>query len=81
MLSMPPPMSPIRIMQPVKGKSSNHLVRKYHRLQREFSGRHLWVWEYFACTTGNVTYKVIKQYIRLQGEAPESYGEGFFVSE
>ena len=81
MLSMPPQVSPSRIMQAVKGKSSHHLVREYHRLQREFWGRHLWARGYFACTTGNVTDEVIKQYIELQGEAPESDDEDFRVSE
>ena len=81
MLSMPPQVSPSRIMQAVKGKSSHHLVREYHRLQREFWGRHLWARGYFACTTGNVTDAVIKQYIELQGEALESDDKDFRVSE
>jgi putative transposase len=71
LLSMPPQVSPSRIMQAVKGKSSHHLMGEYRVLQREFWGRHLWARGYFACTTGNVTDEVIKQYIELQGAVPQ----------
>ena len=71
LLSMPPNISPSRIMQLVKGKSSHHLVREFRKLQKEFWGRHLWARGYFACTTGNVTDEVIKEYIELQGKQPQ----------
>ncbi len=71
MLSMPPQVSPSRIMQAVKGKSSHHLMREYRSVQREFWGRHLWARGYFVCTTGNVTDEVIKQYIEQQGVEPQ----------
>ena len=71
LLSMPPQVSPSRIMQAVKGKSRHHLMGEYRVLQREFWGRHLWARGYFACTTGNVTDEVIKQYIELQGAVPQ----------
>jgi putative transposase len=58
-------------MQLVKGKSSHHLVREFRKLQKEFWGRHLWARGYFACTTGNVTDEVIKEYIELQGKQPQ----------
>ena len=71
MLSMPPQVSPSRIMQAVKGKSSHHLMSEFRGLQKEFWGRHLWARGYFACTTGNVTDEVIKEYIELQGKQPQ----------
>lgn len=80
LLSMPPQVSPSRIMQAVKGKSSHHLVREFRNLQREFWGRHLWARGYFACTTGNVTDEVIKQYIEIQGAEPQD-DRDFKISE
>lgn len=68
---MPQQVSPSRIMQAVKGKSSDHMVREYRSLQREFWGRHLWARGYFVCTTGNVTDEVTKQYIETQGGEPQ----------
>ena len=80
MLSLPPHVSPSRIMQAVKGKSSHHLMQEFRKVQQEFWGRHLWARGYFACTTGNVTDEVIKQYIELQGEQPQN-DRDFKVSE
>jgi putative transposase len=36
LLNMPPQVSPIRIMQAVKGKSSHHLMQEFRRVQRGF---------------------------------------------
>jgi len=80
MLSMPPNVSPSRIMQVVKGKSSHHLLSEFRTLQREFWGRHLWGRGYFGCTTGNVTDEVIKEYIELQGKLPQD-DQNFKITE
>ena len=80
MLSLPPHLAPSRIMQAVKGKSSHHLVREYRALHKEFWGRHLWARGYFVASTGNVTDAVIKQYIEMQGAAPQN-DDDFKVSE
>jgi putative transposase len=80
MLSMPPNVSPSRIMQAIKGKSSHHLMSEFRVVKREFWGRHLWARGYFACTTGNVTDEVIKKYIETQGAEPQD-DQDFKVSE
>ena len=66
LLSMPPSVSPSRIMQAIKGKSSHHLMRDFRALNRTFWGRHLWSRGYFVCTSGNVTDEVISEYIEHQ---------------
>ena len=81
MLSLPPYLAPSRIMQAVKGKTSHHLVSEFTKLKKEFWGRHLWARGYFVCTTGNVTDAVIKEYIELQGAAPQNDDKDFKVSE
>ncbi len=67
LLSIPPYLSPSRVMQSVKGKTSHHLLRDYRQLNREFWGRHLWSRGYFVASSGNVTDDVISEYIELQG--------------
>ena len=54
-------------MQAIKGKSSHRLLRDFRALRKEFWGRHLWARGYFVASSGNVTDKVIAQYIELQG--------------
>jgi len=70
-LSVPPNLAPSRVMQAIKGKTSNRLLMDWRELRREFWGRHLWGRGYFVCTSGNVTEEMIKEYIDTQGADPE----------
>jgi len=79
MLSLPPNLSPSRVMQAIKGRTSHHMLMDFRQLRREFWGRHLWARGYFVCTTGNVTDEVIKQYIEQQDVAVQN--DHFKVSE
>ena len=71
LLSVPPHLSPSRVMQAIKGKTSHHLLQDRRKLRAEFWGRHLWARGYYVCSTGNVTDAVIAQYIQLQGAEPQ----------
>jgi putative transposase len=79
LLSVPPSLSPSRVMQAIKGKTSHHMLADYRALRREFWGRHLWARGYFVCTTGNVTDEIVAKYIELQDV--EAHDEAFKVSE
>jgi putative transposase len=41
LLDVPPKMSPSKVMQAIKGKTSHHMLQDHRRLRREFWGRHL----------------------------------------
>ena len=70
LLSVPPTLSPSRVMNAIKGKSSNRLMRDFRTLNRTFWGRHLWARGYFCATSGNVTDDVIARYIEQQDAEP-----------
>ena len=55
LLDVPPRVSPSMVIQAIKGKTSHHMLQDYHRLRREFWGRHLWASGYPVATTGTVT--------------------------
>lgn len=80
LVSAPPHLSPSRVMQAIKGKTSHHLLQDHRRLRAEFWGRHLWARGYFVASSGNVTDETIAQYIQLQGAEPEDE-DRFGVSE
>ena len=80
LLSVPPRLSPSRVMQAIKGKTSHKLMRDFRAIRKKFWGRHLWARGYFVATSGNVTDEVVAKYIELQGELPED-DESFRVSE
>ena len=78
LLSVPPHLSPSRVMQAIKGKTSHHLLRDFRQLRRQFWGRHLWARGYFVTTSGNVTDEVVAKYIETQDVGHE---EDFKVTE
>ena len=80
LVSTPPHLSPSRVMQAIKGKTSHHLLQDHRKLRAEFWGRHLWARGYFVCTSGQVTDEVIKRYIEQQ-DAASGRDDQFQVSE
>jgi putative transposase len=71
LLSVPPTLSPSRVMNAIKGKSSTRLMRDFRSLNRTFWGRHLWARGYFVATSGNITDEVIAKYIADQDVEPQ----------
>ncbi len=71
LLSVPPTLSPSRVMNAIKGKSSVRLMREFRTLSKAFWGRHLWARGYFVATSGNVTDDVVAHYIENQDIEPQ----------
>jgi len=81
LLSCPPNLSPSKVMQYIKGKSSRKLMMEFKHIQKQYWGRHLWARGYFVASSGNVTDAVIMEYIRQQeGTEPGDGGENFQVA-
>ena len=80
LLSVPPTISPSRVMHAIKGKTSNRLMRDFRTLNKTFWGRHLWARGYFVATSGNVTDEVLSKYIAEQDVEPQDDDE-FKVTE
>ncbi len=68
LLSCPPTLSPAKILQYLKGRSSRLLQEEFPELKRKYWGQHLWSRGYFCATVGSVTEEMIKQYIENQGK-------------
>jgi len=82
LLSCPPNLSPRRIMQLIKGKTSRKLLMEFKHLQKMYWGRHFWARGYFVASSGNVTDEVIMEYIRTQdGVEPADGGDGFRIEK
>ena len=80
LLGVPPNLSPSRVMQAIKGKTSYRLLKDYRRLNKEFWGRHLWARGYFGASSGNVTDEILAAYIEHQDVEPPD-DDGFKVTE
>ena len=69
----PAHLSPAKMLQYLKGKSSYRLQREFPELQKKYWGRHLWSRGYFGATVGAVSEEQIKQYIENQGDEDKAF--------
>jgi len=69
----PSHLSPAKMLQYLKGKSSYRLQREFPQLQKKYWGRHLWSRGYFGATVGAVTEEHIKQYIENQQDEDKAF--------
>ena len=78
MVSAPPHISVSKMMQYIKGRSSQKLQQEFPTLRKRYWGQHLWARGYFCASSGTVTDEMIKAYIEHQKAPPE---DGFSVSD
>lgn len=55
----------------MKGKSSRKILQEFSEIRKQFWGQHFWARGYFAASAGNVTDKVIEEYIKNQDIEPK----------
>ena len=73
MVSIPPQVSVSKLIQKLKGKTSYKLQREFASLRKEYWGQRMWARGYFACSTGNVTDEMIKDYIENHGDQDDDF--------
>ena len=66
LVSCPTHLSPSKIVQYLKGRSSRLIQEEFPILKKKYWGQHLWATGYFCGTVGSVTEETIKQYIENQ---------------
>src|SRR3972149_4581465 len=66
LLSAPPHLSPAKLVQYIKGRSSRILQMEFPELGKRYWGQHLWARGYFCATVGAVDEAKIKEYIENQ---------------
>ncbi|MCS4142430.1 IS200/IS605 family transposase [Salinibacter ruber] len=70
LVSSPPTVSPSKLMQRIKGRSSRKLQQEFAHLRKRYWGRHFWARGYFRATSVRVTDEQIKDYIEGHDEEP-----------
>lgn len=73
LVSAPGYLSPAKILQYLKGKTSYRLQREFPKLRKVYWGRHFWSRGYFGATVGAVTEEQIKSYIDNQPDSAEGF--------
>ncbi len=77
LVSAPSNVSPVELVQYLKGRSSGRLQEEFPELRKRYWGQHLWARGYFCATVGAVDENTIKQYIEKQRWEDE---EGFKIT-
>jgi putative transposase len=75
LVSCPPVLSPAKVAQYLKGRSSRLLQDEFPQLKKRYWGQHLWARGYFCATVGAVTEEQIREYIAHhdQDTPPENF--------
>jgi len=63
-IEYPPRLSLSDLIKRLKGRSSRLLQKEYTELRKRYWGKHLWAIGYGAWSTGNVTEKVVDEYLK-----------------
>ena len=66
LVAAPPQLSPAKLVQYIKGRSSRRLQEEFPHLRKRYWGQHLWARGYFCATVGAVDEKTIMEYIENQ---------------
>lgn len=73
LIQAPAYLSPSKIAQLLKGRTSYRLQREFPGLRKRYWGQHLWGRGYFCCTVGAVTEHQIREYIENQSDEDGSF--------
>ncbi len=73
LVSIDPSMSVSKLVKYLKGKTSRKLQMEFPELRKKYWGQHFWARGYFAVSTGNVSTKMIEEYIKHHFESKERH--------
>ena len=63
-IEYPPSKSISEIIRKVKGRTSRIIQKEYTELRKRYWGKHFWGIGYGSWSTGNVTEKMIEEYLK-----------------
>jgi putative transposase len=79
LVSCQPGLSPAKVVQYLKGRSSRMLQQEFSHLRKRYWGKHLWARGYFCVSVGDATTEQIAEYIERHDQEPP--GEEFTIGE
>ncbi|NQY63573.1 MAG: IS200/IS605 family transposase [Alteromonadaceae bacterium] len=63
LVSAPPNWSVSQIMKRIKGRSSSKIFQEFPQIKKRYWGQHFWARGYFCVTAGELTEKMISEYL------------------
>ena len=62
-VSLPPQLSPSKLVMRLKGRTSKKLQEEFPEIRKRYWGQHFWARGYFCVSSGNVTDDIIREYL------------------
>ena len=78
-IDYPPKLSISYILKQLKGRSSRLLQKEFPHLQKRFWGRHFWARGFGAWSTGNITDKMVQEYIEHHRRPEDKSRDNFLL--
>lgn len=75
-----PSQSISNLVKRLKGRTSRKLQQEFPELNKKYWGRHFWAIGYGCWSTGNITDKMVNEYLEHHRKADDS-GESNFILE
>ena len=66
LVAAPPQISPAKLVQFIKGRSSRRLQHEFPAVRKRYWGQHLWARGYFCASVGAVDEATSRAYIENQ---------------
>jgi putative transposase len=75
----PPSKSISNVVKGLKGRSSRRLQEEFPGLKKRYWGRHFWAIGYGAWSTGNITDKMVEQYLEHHRKPGDLTDDNFII--
>ena len=80
-IEYPPSLSISNLVKRLKGRTSRILQQEFPHLQKRYWGKHFWAIGYGAWSTGEITEKLIQDYLEHHRHPSNSQSETFILGE
>ena len=78
-IEYPPSKSISDIVKRVKGRTSRLLQQEYPELKKRYWGKHFWVIGYGAWSTGNISEKMVEEYLEHHRSSSNQDNDNFLL--
>ncbi len=78
-IEYPPSKSISNVIKGLKGRSSRRHQEEYPELDKRNYGRHYWAIGYGAWSTGNITDKMVEEYLEHHRKPEDQGGDNFII--
>ena len=78
-IEFPPKLSISEIIKQLKGRSSRLLQKEFPHLKKRYWGQRFWAKGYGAWTTGNITDKMVQEYLEHHRNPLDKNGDNFLL--